>query len=140
MTHLFHFAELLLHLMVNSLRLHQLLLNKSATNRKSVVRLHTGEQEVRRLCGAWCSHSGERGRLTCSLLISLRASMCSFLRRSISSRSSESDSDGCTQINTDVFVSTSFYTIFINQQRWRIHQVCDYEQIKALLFRSVGFK
>lgn len=110
-------------------------------NRKSVLRVHTSKQEVlSSLCGASCSHSDERGRLTCSLLISLRASMCSFLSRSISSRSSESDSDSCTQINTDVFVSTSFYTIFINQQWWRIHQVCDYEQIKALLFKSVGFK
>lgn len=66
-------------------------------------------------------------RLTCSLLISRRASMCSFLSRSISSRSSESDSDGCTQMNADVFVSTSFYTTFIYQQCWRIRQVCDYE-------------
>lgn len=49
-THLFHFAELLLHLMVNSLRLHQLLLNKSATNRKSVVRVHTSKQEVSPTC------------------------------------------------------------------------------------------
>lgn len=46
--------------------------------------------------------AGERRvpSFTCSLLISLSASMCSFLSLSISSRSSMSDRDGCEHTNS----------------------------------------
>lgn len=40
---------------------------------------------------------------TCSLLISLSASMCSFLSLSISSRSSASDRDGCEHTNNKLY-------------------------------------
>ncbi len=118
--YLFHFCQFLQHLMIKALGFCQLILLEERSSYESAAELAHSFWQIglirASLNNTWMNVTHSSDNVwngchggTCILLSSLKASMCSFLSRSISSRSSESDNDGLE--DNSKYISIIFKTL-----------------------------